>query len=99
MWTPIEYTNDDSGFSVCLLDPESNLHFWVDVWVSNEDVECDWNQYIFRLDDEEDVQRKEIQEKIDNFTDATGTAICFLEEQGVLIQDNDGHWHYSFDEY
>lgn len=95
MWCPKEYNVDDNGFAVCVEDPNSKLLFWVDVWINEKyhDVEADWNQYIFYLDIDEDMIRKDIQENPENFDDAVSTAISYLEDKGVIYQDENANWY------
>jgi hypothetical protein len=94
MWMPKKYTVDKSGFSVYLEDPKSKLCFWVDVWIDERyhDVEADWNQTMFFLNDEEDLVRRDIQDNSDNFDDAASTAISYLEDKGVIYQDDSANW-------
>ena len=66
---------------------------WVDVWIEKEDVICDWNKYIFFLDEEEDVALKEWQENLENFADATNLATETLVAAQLIYQDNNAKWH------
>lgn len=95
MWTPIKYTTIDRvSFSVQVQNPEDDRTYWVDIYIDEKyhDVEADWNQYIFFKEDPEDEIRKETQADNNNFDDATGVAICFLEQEGVIYQDDEANW-------
>lgn len=97
MYTAINYKKSQSGkfWNVELVRKEDNRHFWVDVDLDDDyhDIEAEWNQYIFDLTNEEDLARKEIQENNDEFDLATSEAICFLEAQGEITQDENGLWY------
>lgn len=90
------YEKRDNIFVVALerQDEEGTMKFFVEVWLDEKykDIDCDWNQYIFNLNSAEDMLRKKIQEDTDEFDDASSIAVCYLEEQGVVIQNNNGEW-------
>lgn len=45
-----------------------DLDFWVDVFTDrSDDLQVEWNQYIFFLKDAEDFKRREMQDDIENF--------------------------------
>lgn len=81
-------------WSVELLREDDNRHFWVDVAIDEAyfEVEADWNQWIFNLEDNEDLVRKDIQDNSDEFDLATSEAICYLEKEHELEQDQSGLW-------
>jgi hypothetical protein len=89
--------NEKDGYSVLIKDKKSDFTAWVDVWVDTEyqDVNTDWNMYIFDLKDANDVRQKTLQENTDIFEDATSTAIQYLEDKGVIMQDDKAKWHYA----
>lgn len=70
-----------------------NIKAWVDVWIENEDVICDWNQNDFILTDPKDVALKNWQDNLEHFEDATNLAIATLENLGIIYQDDNGKWH------
>lgn len=76
-----------------VLIQDRNIKAWVDVWIENEDVICDWNQNDFILTDPKDVALKNWQDEIENFEDATNIAITTLENLGVIYQDEKGKWY------
>jgi hypothetical protein len=76
-----------------VLIQDGNLKAWVDVWIKNEDVNCDWNQNDFILTDPKDIVLKKWQENLENFEDATDLAIQTLEDAGIIYQDDNGKWH------
>jgi len=77
-------------FSVLIKD--GKIKAWINVRVENEDIICDWNQYIFRLTDQEDVILKKWQERLENFEDARDLAVNKLEEAKLIYQDKNGIW-------
>lgn len=86
--------NDYGTWAVMLERSQDNRTYWVDVWVVEKfkDVEADWNQFIFYLHDEEDCQRKLVQDSCDEFDEAVSEAICYLNSINELVQDEDGNW-------
>ena len=102
MWTAIRYEkgSEPNYFSVQVRDDSDGRKYWVDVWVDENyhDVDYDWNQYIFTLTDDDDVHRKEVQEDGDNFDEASSEAICLLELEGAIYQDENGDWYITADD-
>jgi hypothetical protein len=71
---------DDTG-SVLIQDNKTGLKLWMDVYKdSMGDLTCDWNQYIFMLDDTKDIQIKEFQENIENFRNFSEAAMDYYED-------------------
>lgn len=81
--------------AVLIKSDEFEYPLWMDVWMDKNDTEpqCDWNQYIFHLDDPKDVAIKAFQEDCSNFEEFSSMAMEELEKQGILIQNNDGTWN------
>jgi hypothetical protein len=94
-WTAIRYEKNSLGYSVQVRNDEDRRKYWVDVWLDERyhEVEADWNQYIFDTRDSEDVLRMHTQEDADNFDEATAEAICLLELESKIYQDENGHWY------
>jgi ATP-dependent protease HslVU (ClpYQ) ATPase subunit len=76
-----------------VLIQDGKIKAWVDIWVENEDVICDWNQNDFVMTDSKDVSLKNWQDNLKHFEDATNLAIETLEKQGIIYQDEIGKWH------
>jgi hypothetical protein len=76
-----------------VLIQDDNIKAWVDIWVENGDVICDWNQNDFVMTDQNDVTLKNWQEKLNHFEDATSIALETLENEGIIYQDENGKWH------
>ncbi len=76
-----------------VLIQKGKIKAWVDVWIKDQDVHCDWNQYIFYLDNESDVILRKWQDNLENFEDAICLAREVLETQGIIYQDDAGKWH------
>lgn len=95
MWIPVQYEIvNRTFFKVQVQNPEDGRLYWVDIGVDEKyhDIDADWSQYIFYNEDPEDTIRKATQEDIINFDDATGVAVCLLEEAGVIYQDEKANW-------
>lgn len=75
-----------------VLIQDGKIETWIDIWIENEDVLCNWNKYIFIMTDSKDVNLKKWQDNLDHFEEATNLAIETLEKQGVIFQDNNGKW-------
>lgn len=83
------------GYSVTVTEKNSGMPFVIDVWIRGDDVQYDWNQYIFNKYDEGDMQRRTIQSDADVFEAATDAAIDYLEAKGLIAQGEDGKWSYG----
>lgn len=86
---PIKH--DDSN-AVLVKDLSTGFEAWVDVQVDNQDVIADWNQYIFHLNDDNDLRARVIQSSAWVFDMFTSCAIEYLEAVGLLTQDENGKW-------
>jgi hypothetical protein len=76
-----------------VLIQDGKIKAWVDIWIENEDVICDWNKNDFIMSDPNDVALKNWQDNLEHFEEATNLAIETLEKQGVIYQDENGRWH------
>jgi hypothetical protein len=65
---------------------------WMDVYVQDGDVLCDWNQYIFMTDNSSDVARSEFQDDVNNFELLSSLAVQKLQEENIIRQDENGKW-------
>lgn len=98
MYTALDFIRSDQevgSWSVKLQREEDEKIYWVDVWVNNQyhDVETDWNQYIFHLNNTDDKERREVQSDCMEFDESTSVAISYLEKNNELCQDNTGNWY------
>lgn len=57
-----------------VLIQSNDLKVWVDVYEDDKEIYCDWNQYIFFLNNSIDLEIKAFQENIDNAREAFGLA-------------------------
>ena len=80
-----------------VLIQDKNIKAWIDVWIEDEDVQCEWNQYIFHTNDPKDQALKEWQDNFDNFDMASSLAIYALETAGIIIQAENGEWYNADD--
>ena len=94
-WTAIRFEKDAFGYSVQVRNDEDRRKYWLDVWIDERyhEVEVDWNQYIFHLDDPEDVIRRDTQEDADNFDEAAAEVICLLETESQIYCDENSYWY------
>ena len=77
-------------WSVQVHDEDSGKCYWLDVSYDEEykEINVDWNQYIFYLTDEDDLERKAFQEDCDNFNAADSEVYWALISQGELKEVN-----------
>ena len=87
MMKAIKYEKDS------VLIQDGKIKVWVDVWIENEDVICDWNQNDFVMTDENDIALKNWQDNLEHFEDATKIALETLENKEIIFQDDNGKWH------
>ena len=90
----VEYNSSDDGWSVKIQDQKSGMEFWVDVWVDTNynDIETEWNQYIFDVQDDDDQLRSAIQNDNNVWDLASSEAINYLEENNEIKQNEKGEW-------
>lgn len=90
--------NNDDGYSVLIKDKNSDFESWMDVWVDGKDVDVDWNQYIYHTDIIEDVMKRKIEDDTETVFDLTSSeAVNFLQDKGILVQDDNANWAYGKD--
>ncbi len=87
MMVAIKYEKD------AVLIQDGKIKAWVDIWIENEDVICDWNQNDFVITDPNDVALKNWQDNLEHFEDAISIAREALENAGIIFQDENGRWH------
>lgn len=85
---------DGTYASVLVGDKNSDFTAWIDVTIKNDDVECDWNQFITNLRDTNEVINKKVREDAKVFELATGEAIQTLQDKNIITQDEKGFWHW-----
>jgi hypothetical protein len=81
-------------FAVLVRDALNKISAWLDISVDKvyKDVDVEWNQYIFYLDNGNDVVKREWQDDVNNFDQASSVAIWELEKNGLIYQDDKGRW-------
>ena len=81
-------------FAVLVRDTLNKISAWLDISVDKvyKDVDVEWNQYIFYLDNGNDVVKREWQDDVNNFDQASTVAIWELEKNGLIYQDDKGRW-------
>ncbi len=82
-------TESDAGIvSSVQIQTENNLKIWFDVWedrtyeevYEEPEITGDWNKYIFKLDNSEDLKIKEFQNNSENFSECLDLAIDEYEK-------------------
>lgn len=86
---------DDGYVSVLVSDKNSNFEAWMDVSVNNNDIDIDWNGYIFNTYMDSDKFQKACQENDLIFELASSAAVKALEEKGILVQNDDSTWSWA----
>ncbi|MBX7225075.1 MAG: hypothetical protein K1X55_03535 [Chitinophagales bacterium] len=76
-----------------VLIQDGKIKTWVDIWIENEDVICDWNKNDFLMSDPIDVALKKWQDNLEHFEDAMSLAVETLEKAGIIYQDENAKWH------
>lgn len=84
--TKISRDVDYGCWSVQVLHEESDRYYWLDVSYDEKyhELNIDWNQYIFYIFDEDDMERKAFQEDCDNFDEASSEVYCILISEGEV---------------
>ena len=83
----------ENYFSVLIKDEKSNFSAWMDIWLENDDLNGEWNQDTFYLNDSKDMIQKRIQDEV--FEEAESVAIYKLKSDDFIYQDKKGFWFYK----
>ena len=102
--TKIIRDREYGSWAVQVYDEESGRYYWLDVcFIEDEavgnDLRIDWNQYIFYLTDEDDMERKAFQEDCNNFESALEAVRDALFWEGEVVEDDYGAYHIGVDEW
>lgn len=60
-----------------LIDTNKGFNVWMDIYKDCDELYCDWNQYIFHLNNPLDLKIKKFQEDVNNFDICSDLAIDF----------------------
>jgi len=63
-----------------LIDTLQGFNVWMDVYEESGELIADWNKYIFRLDNQDDLDIRKFQENIDNYDEASSIAISYYRQ-------------------
>lgn len=74
--------NGPGSCSVYVQLPDGWWGEWVDVWISDNDVNTEWNN----------IYMDDIKRDTDVYVAATVIATEYAEAMGVIIQDENGEW-------
>ena len=75
-----------------VLIKDGRIKVWIDVWIENEDLICDWNQNMFLNTNRGDMLLRRWQNKLTNFEEASSLAIKTLENAGIIFQNKKAKW-------
>lgn len=73
----------NDGLSV-LIETETKLLIWFDCQIVDNDLDFDWNKYIFNLKCSIDIAIKEYQESFDNFIKCCELATDYLRQNSLV---------------
>lgn len=94
MYTAKSFIEQDGYYTVTLERSQDKRRYCMDVAVeSSKDISADWNQYIFHKNNQDDMEREQVQDDIDEYLDASNEAVNYLENQHVIFQDTKGDWY------
>lgn len=91
----LEAVRTDDTDAVLVRDKTTGWQAWIDVWVDDNDVHTDWNQYIFMLDNNDHLRARLIQRSAEIFSEFSDYAIHALEDSKRLVQKEDGTWTFT----
>lgn len=73
-----------SSGSLLVHSDELGRSLWMDVWTSEDgEILCDWNKYIFRTDDSNDMEEMRLQGDCNIFMSFSSVAIEYFESCNV----------------
>jgi hypothetical protein len=73
----------NNGLSV-LIQTKSKLQVWLDCEIIENELNFDWNKYLFNLKDSKDIEIKTFQESTDNFIMCCELATDYLIQKGLI---------------
>jgi len=92
----IKHEYKDGYYSVCCYVELLDMYVWFDVEIVDNDVECDWNKYIFFLDNNDDLKIRDFQENIEMFELIDSISVDYLCNNGLIYQgDGDDYKWYD----
>lgn len=74
-----KHEQDESGFSVFVMDKNSDFTAWMDVWFSDGVWKLNWNKYIFDTRSYVDVRQSELQDSPILFDEVASVAMEYLQ--------------------
>lgn len=73
-----------SSGSLLVHSDELGRSLWMDVWTSEDgEILCDWNKYIFRTDDSNDMEEMRLQGDCNVFMSFSSAAIEYFESHNL----------------
>lgn len=88
--------SDEFGFTVEIKDEKLGITLPVDVWIVDEDVSSDWNNYIFSCNNVMEMQQANIQKENTVWIDCDAMAVDYLVRYGYIMQNDKGNWERIF---
>ena len=86
--------NSRDGYSVLVKEKNTNLEFWLDLYIVGKDIQSEWNMYIFDLENKNDLMKKHMQENNEFYDMVDSECVEHLLENNLIRQDNNGNWYY-----
>lgn len=89
----LEVDDNNEWFSVQVHDNYSNMYFWIDFKYGYENenddykviMDMDWNQYIFNLNDYDDLLRQALQANSDFMENAFDLVECYTSDEAFTM--------------
>ena len=71
---------DNKSASARIYSKEFDLSLWVDIWNIDNEIgyDMDFNQYIFDLTNEKDLEQQKLQEHLSNYLEEI---VCLVDEK------------------
>lgn len=73
--------------SLLIHSDELGRSLWMDVWEEGGEILCDWNKYIFRTNDSNDMEEMRLQGDCNVFMSFSSVAIEYFESCNVKIKE------------
>ena len=91
----IKYEELEKYFSVQLKDQNSEFETWVDINVDDYDINGDWNQISYNLNNSKDMIKKTVENDPNVFDISIATASDKLLEDDMIYEENGEYYYYK----
>lgn len=83
-----------NGYSIHFLEKNTNLHFWMDLYIVGNDIQIEWNKYIFDLTNDIDLMQRHMQDNDIFYGILSEESLSYAIENCLVKEDNDYNWYY-----